>query len=124
MIFLIFIAVVTLIVYSFVGMVYFFSLDDKRMLTKTEQTLILNRIKTSNVLFDDDGSGCIPSGSYRHRTLYFTWAPYPFQYYFKEVGWVSWFSPLSKELGKLHKQQKEVQTTKKLREFGLLEEDK
>lgn len=122
MTFLFFLSVIIFLIYSFIGAIYFSCMDVKRQLTKQEQEVLLNKIKTSNVMFTDGGDGQICTGTRTYWDIEFEWSPFPMQYYFKKLGWVSWFSPVAKELSKRRKQYKEEQFKSTLQKYGLVEE--
>lgn len=121
MTFLLFLAFLVLTGYGFFTLIAYFSLNYKRALTKQEQEMLLNKITTSNILFSNDGSGSLPSGSYNMYTLNFTRTPFFFRYEFDKLGWVPWYSPVAKELNKRFEDYKVQERIKTFKNFGLTE---
>ena len=122
--FLFFLAVMVLIVYGLITLIAYLSLNYNRPLTKQEQEMLLSKLRTSNILFSDDGSGRLPGGNYNMWALDFKRTPFFFRYEFERLGWVPWYSPVAKELKERfnqHKVQERIDTFKK---YGLTEENK
>ena len=116
---LFFLAFIALGTYSFITLIAYLRLDYKRPLTKQEQEMLLNKIRTSNIMFSNDGGGRLPGGEYSIRPLDFKRTPLFFKYEFDKVGWVPWYSPVAKELNKRFEDYKVQERMNTFKNYGL-----
>jgi hypothetical protein len=123
MTFLFFLIFLVLAIYGFLTLVAFLRLANKLPLPKKEQELLLNKIRTSNILFTNGGGGTIPAGNYQMWSINFSRSPFFFTYEFGSLGWVPWYSPVTKEVNKRFQEYKIQERTYALKKYGIMEND-
>lgn len=121
MTFLFFLAFIALGTYIIRTLISYLSLDYKRPLTKQEQEMLLNKLRTSNIMFSNDGDGRLPGSDYRLWALDFKRTPFFFRYKFDRLGWVPWYSPVAKEVNKRFEEYKAQERMNTFKNYGLMD---
>jgi hypothetical protein len=99
------------------NLIIFLIMDNKHPLSKKEQGMILEKIKSGiwvSHITNRDGEIL----TYPHH-LRFIWYPFIIRYEFIGLGWIPVWSPLARELARIYKESKRNKRLSNLKRYGL-----